>query len=90
MTCLYILWNDLSEEFTMWFFLIFPIYAIVNAVFLTFFGMPIIFYSFYNSVYDFGPAHIKKTSLFDIITQPVPDELNITMIKQHRGRTNKR
>jgi hypothetical protein len=90
MTCLNILWNNLSEEFMTWFFLIIPVYAIAKAVFLTFFGMPILFYSFYKSVYDFGPAHIKKRSLIDIIKQPVPDEVPLTMIERYSCSTNKR
>ena len=90
MTCLNIPRNNLPEVFTTWSFLITPVHAIAKAVFLTFFGMPIVFYSFYKSVCDFGPAHIKKRSLIDIIKQPVPDEVHMTTIERHRGKTNRR
>ena len=31
----------------------------------------IVFYTFYKSIYDFGPAH-RKRSFIDILSQPVP------------------
>ena len=35
------------------------------------FIVPIVFYTFYKSIYDFGPAH-RKRSFIDILSQPVP------------------
>jgi len=35
------------------------------------FIVPITFYTFYKSIYDFGPAH-RKRSFIDILSQPVP------------------
>jgi hypothetical protein len=35
------------------------------------FIVPIVFHSFYKSVYDFGPKHCKR-SFWDILTQLVP------------------
>ncbi len=35
------------------------------------FMVPIVFHSFYKSVYDFGPKHCKQ-SFWEILTQPVP------------------
>jgi hypothetical protein len=35
------------------------------------FIVPIVFHSFYKSVYDFGPKHCKQ-SFWEILTQPVP------------------
>jgi hypothetical protein len=40
-------------------------------VLCTIFIVPVVFYTFYKSVYDFGPKHRKRT-LMDIITNPVP------------------
>ena len=44
-----------------------------RVIFYAIFGVPIIFWTFYKSVYDFGPEHIPHRSLFEIIKQPVPE-----------------
>jgi hypothetical protein len=47
---------------TIWSF--FPVLCIV-------FIVPIVFHSFYKSIYDLGPKHCKQ-SFWEILTQPVP------------------
>jgi hypothetical protein len=80
------LWDSLSNQIMLWFFFILwglfylpPVqyiywwtWTILRGIFCTVFGIPIIFFSFFNSVYHFGPQHIEKRSLYDILSQPVP------------------
>jgi hypothetical protein len=47
------------------------LWFVISTVLCAVFIVPIIFYTFYNSVYDFGPKH-RKWTLMDIITNPVP------------------
>jgi hypothetical protein len=47
----------------LWFFL--------SMTLCTMFIVPIVFHSFYKSVYNFGPKH-RKGSFWEIMTQPVP------------------
>ena len=46
-------------------------------IFYAIFGVPIIFWTFYKSVYEFGPEHIPKRSFCDILKQPVPSESDV-------------
>ena len=77
--------DNLKMQVSEWFWLLFwrvwwwnPVvftwrmifYGIFNAIF----GVPIIFWTFYKSVYEFGPEHIPKRSFCDILKQPVPSE----------------
>ena len=45
-------------------------------IFYAIFGVPIVFWSFYKSVYNFGPEHMPKRSFLGILKQPVPSEQN--------------
>ncbi len=47
------------------------LWFVTSTVLCTVFIVPIVFYTFYKSVYDFGPKHCKQT-LMNIITNPVP------------------
>ena len=47
------------------------IWSIISTVLCIVFIVPIVFYTFYKSIYDFGPAH-RKQSFIDILSQPVP------------------
>ena len=47
------------------------LWFVTSTVLCTVFIVPIVFYTFYKSVYDFGPKHCKRT-LMDIISNPVP------------------
>ena len=42
-------------------------------------------------MYNFGPAHTERQFLFDILQQPVPEEVDIKMKVRlrHHGKTNK-
>ena len=48
--------------------------SLMTCIFYIIFGVPIVFWTFYKSVYNFGPEHIPTRSLFDILKQPVPNE----------------
>ena len=68
----------------------------IKATFYTFFGIPIVIYAFFKSVYDFGPKQYRKRGLWEIITQPVPtkfDPYDAATTSKHgkfvmRGRSN--
>ncbi len=47
------------------------LWFVISTVLCTVFIVPIVFYTFYKSIYDFGLKHRKRT-LMDIITIPVP------------------
>ena len=47
------------------------LWSIISTVLCIVFIVPITFYTFYKSIYDFGPAH-RKRSFIDILSQPVP------------------
>ena len=47
------------------------IWSIIPTVLCIVFIVPIVFYTFYKSIYDFGPAH-RKRSFIDILSQPAP------------------
>jgi hypothetical protein len=47
------------------------LWFVISTVLCVVFIVPIVFYTFYKSVYDFGPKHCKRT-LMDITTNPVP------------------
>jgi hypothetical protein len=47
------------------------LWFVTSTVLCTVFIVPIVFYTFYKRVYDFGPKHRKRTFI-DIITNPVP------------------
>jgi hypothetical protein len=47
------------------------LWSIISTVLCIVFIVPIVFYTFYKSIYDFGPAH-RKWSFIDILSQPVP------------------
>ena len=40
------------------------------------FGVPIVFWTFFKSVYEFGPEHIPKRSFCEILKQPIPSEID--------------
>ena len=77
-------------------FVYLSIQAIIRILFLTVFGIPIVFFSFFKSVYNFGPAHTEKKALLgDILHTPIPQHLEmrefntqicvvITKLKVHR------
>ena len=54
------------------------------------FGVPIVFYAFFKSVYDFGPKHYRQRGLWEIITEPVPSNLESRERKRARLRTRTR
>jgi hypothetical protein len=47
------------------------LWSIISTVLCIVFIVPIVFYTFYKSIYDFGPKH-RKRSFIDILSQPVP------------------
>jgi len=47
------------------------LWSIFLTVLCIVFIVPIVFYTFYKSIYDFGPKH-RKQSFIDILSQPVP------------------
>jgi hypothetical protein len=47
------------------------LWSIISTVLCIVLIVPIVFYTFYRSIYDFGPAHCKL-SFIDILSQPVP------------------
>ncbi len=47
------------------------LWSVISTVLCSVFIVLIVFYTFYKSIYDFGPAHCKQ-SFIDILSQPVP------------------
>ena len=78
--------DNASNQLELWFWLIFwrtllstsviamqaMITKITKLLIYAIFGVPIVFYAFFKSVYDFGPANVRKRSFFEIIKNPVP------------------
>jgi len=72
---------SLIKQATQWFFFVVNLFltttfgqalwSIISTVLCIVFIVPITFYTFYKSIYDFGPAH-RKQSFIDILSQPVP------------------
>ena len=80
--------DNLKMQLSEWFWLIFwriwwwnPVAftwrMISYGTFYAIFGVPIIFWTFYKSVYEFGPEHIPKRSFCEILKQPVPSESDV-------------
>ena len=80
--------DNLSDQLESWFWLILwralssnlviaahaTITKVATLLIYAIFGVPIVFYAFFKSVYDFGPANVPKRSLLEIIRNPVPPE----------------
>ena len=80
--------DNLNVQLSEWFWLLFwrfwwwnPIAFIWRmtfyGTFYAIFGVPIIFWTFYKSVYEFGPEHIPERSFCEILKQPVPSESDV-------------
>ena len=88
--------DNLTRQMELWFWLIFwktiwwrPVitmwYSMLKfseLLFYATFGVPIVFYVFFKSVYEFGPENVPKRSLAEIIKNPVPPECEVNPIKK--------
>ena len=91
-----ILWNSTTNQIMLWFFLVFwailrmqPIQLFLSLLFnlfkivlYTLFGIPVVLYSFYKGVYNFGPKHYRKRGFWEIVLNPVPEQFETSTNKR--------